>query len=75
MLHIGSVEEHKGYRTTYRLKGFKEIQTNPMMSFTIYPMNLSEQDAHDLRLDPSFIPSPRFIHPRSFDLPLYLSIV
>lgn len=71
-LHITAVECH---RTSYRLKGSKEIQTDPMMIFTVYPMNLSEPDTHNLRLDLSFIPSPCFPFSHSFGLKLGLSIV
>ena len=72
-LHIDAVEE--SYQRSYRLKGSKEIQTDAMMIFAVYPMNLSEQDTHDLRRDQSSVPSPRFTHPQSFGLKLGLSIV
>ncbi|KIM57715.1 hypothetical protein SCLCIDRAFT_1219233 [Scleroderma citrinum Foug A] len=74
-LHIDSVEELKGSRPSYRLKGFEEIRTDPMMRFTVYLTKLSEQDTHDLRLDSSAVPSPRFTSPHSFGLPLALSII
>ena len=74
-LHIDSVEELRGIWSSYRLKGFQETQTDPVLRFTIYPMRLSEHDAHTLRLDPSAVPSPRFTSPHSFELPLDLSIV
>ena len=72
-LHINAVEEC--HQRSYRLKGSKEIQTDPMITFTVYPMNLSEQDTQNLRLDQSSIPSPRFTFPQSFGLEPGLSIV
>ncbi|KAL4067468.1 hypothetical protein V8B97DRAFT_2061708 [Scleroderma yunnanense] len=74
-LGIDAVESFQSHRPSYRLKGFQETQTDPMMRFTIYPMRLSEQDTHNLRLDPSSIPSPRFTSTHSFCLPLGLSII
>lgn len=74
-LQIDSVEELKGSWPSYRLKGFEEIRTDPMMLFTVYPTKLSEQDTHNLRLDPSVVSSPRFTSSHSFGLPLALSIM
>ncbi|KAL4072312.1 hypothetical protein J3A83DRAFT_4188311 [Scleroderma citrinum] len=74
-LHIDAVESLKGHRPSYRLKGFQEVQTDPVMHFTVYPMKLSEDDTHNLRRDPSLIPSPRFTSPHTFWLPLGLSII
>ncbi|KAI6032571.1 hypothetical protein F5J12DRAFT_779054 [Pisolithus orientalis] len=48
---IESVEE---------ISGARETQEDPMTCFTVHTMSLMEQDKHDLQLDPSIIPSPRF---------------
>ncbi|KAI6101023.1 hypothetical protein EDD16DRAFT_1526092 [Pisolithus croceorrhizus] len=55
---------------TYKLWGLRESEEDPTTCYTVYPMNVTEEDKHNLQLDPSSIPSPRvrFRHP--FQLPL-----
>ncbi|KAL4072279.1 hypothetical protein J3A83DRAFT_4092477 [Scleroderma citrinum] len=73
-LRIDSVELVKGphfysYSDSYRVSGARETQEDPMTCFTIRTMRLTEQDQHDLQLNPSTIPSPRFRFEYKFRLP------
>ncbi|KAG6331499.1 hypothetical protein ID866_7590 [Astraeus odoratus] len=71
-LRINDIDEEKGYyscmSSTYKFWGARETQEDPMTCFTIYPMGLTEQDQHNLQLDPSTIPSPRFSFEHKFRL-------
>ncbi|KAL4072300.1 hypothetical protein J3A83DRAFT_4093511 [Scleroderma citrinum] len=73
-LRIDFAEVVKGsyyysYSDSYRLSGARETQEDPMTCFTIRTMRLTEQDQHDLQLNPSTIPSPRFRFEYKFRLP------
>ncbi|KAI6157189.1 hypothetical protein BKA82DRAFT_4325642 [Pisolithus tinctorius] len=62
---IESVEESKSYHpynpsSQCKVSGARETQEDPMTCFKVHTMSLTEQDKHDLQLDPSIIPSPRF---------------
>ena len=46
-----------------------------MAIYTVHLMNLTAQDQHELKLDPSAIPSPRFRFSHAFKLPLAHSVV
>ncbi|KAL4067444.1 hypothetical protein V8B97DRAFT_1873723 [Scleroderma yunnanense] len=66
-LRIDSVDGGSGFSyfysrlsDSYRISGARETQVDPMTCFTVHPMNLTEEDQHDLQLNPSFIPSPHF---------------
>ena len=66
-LRIDSVEVNKGrsynyysYTRLFKIWGARETQEDPLTLFTIRTMSLTEQDKHDLQLNPSTIPSPRF---------------
>ncbi|KAI6101018.1 hypothetical protein EDD16DRAFT_1495813, partial [Pisolithus croceorrhizus] len=70
---IESVAENKSYYSYYplshcKVSGARETQEDPMTCFTIHAMNLTEQDRHNLQLDASFIPSPRFRSEHKFRL-------
>ncbi|KAI6101004.1 hypothetical protein EV401DRAFT_1890426 [Pisolithus croceorrhizus] len=72
-LRVNAVEEEKkswARSRTYKLWGLRESEEDPTTCYTVYPMNVTEEDKHNLQLDPSSIPSPRvrFRHP--FQLPL-----
>ncbi|KAI5998961.1 hypothetical protein F5J12DRAFT_286001 [Pisolithus orientalis] len=73
-LIIQSVEENKSYYSYYtssaqcKVSGVRETQEDPMTCFTIHTMSLTEQDKHDLQLDASIIPSPRFRFEHKFRL-------
>ncbi|KAI5998963.1 hypothetical protein F5J12DRAFT_784806 [Pisolithus orientalis] len=72
-LRIDSVEEEKkawAIPKTYRLWGLRESQEDPVTCYTVHPMNVTEEDKHNLQLDPSSIPSPRFRFQHPFELPL-----
>ncbi|KAI6035781.1 hypothetical protein EDC04DRAFT_2571420 [Pisolithus marmoratus] len=71
---IESVVESKSYYSYYsssqcKISGARETQEDPMTCFTIHTMSLTEQDKHDLQLDASIIPSPRFRFEHKFRLP------
>ncbi|KAI6020260.1 hypothetical protein BKA83DRAFT_674992 [Pisolithus microcarpus] len=68
---IESVVENKpyySYSSQCKVSGARETQEDPMTCFTIRTMNLTEQDKHDLQLDASVIPSPRFHSEHKFRL-------
>ncbi|KAI6101021.1 hypothetical protein EDD16DRAFT_1844403 [Pisolithus croceorrhizus] len=70
---IESVAENKSYYSYYpsshcKVSGARETQEVPMTCFTIRTMNLTEQDKHNLQLDASIIPSPRFHSEHKFRL-------
>ncbi|KAI6143614.1 hypothetical protein BKA82DRAFT_127237 [Pisolithus tinctorius] len=73
-LIIQSVEENKSYYSYYtspsqcKVSGARETQEDPMTCFTIHTMSLTEQDKHDVQLDASIIPSPRFRFEHKFRL-------
>ncbi|KAI6143615.1 hypothetical protein BKA82DRAFT_2416446 [Pisolithus tinctorius] len=72
-LRIDSVEEEKkawAIPKTYKLWGLRESQEDPVTCYTVHPMNVTEEDKHNLQLDPSSIPSPRFRFQHPFELPL-----
>ncbi|KAF9228244.1 hypothetical protein BS17DRAFT_877588 [Gyrodon lividus] len=77
-LRIESVEQRKSYwssvSSSYELTGSRESLEDAMLLFTVHLMQLTAQDQHDLQLDPTTIPSPRFKTSHSFLLPLGHSI-
>ncbi|KAI6141825.1 hypothetical protein BKA82DRAFT_829435, partial [Pisolithus tinctorius] len=71
-LRIDSVEEEKkswGRSRTFKLWGRRESEEDPVTCYTVHPMNVTEEDKHNLQLDPSSIPSPRFQFQHQFELP------
>ena len=78
-LRIDSIEEDKrslySYSGQHRVFGARETQEDPMTRFTIRTMSLTEQDKHDLQLNPSTIPSPRFRFEHVFQLPQGYTII
>ncbi|KAI6095859.1 hypothetical protein F5141DRAFT_1012708, partial [Pisolithus sp. B1] len=60
-LFIESVVENKShYSSSYKISGARETQEDPVTCFTVHSMDLTEQDKHNIQLDASTIPSPRF---------------
>ncbi|KAF8548835.1 hypothetical protein OG21DRAFT_670471 [Imleria badia] len=74
-LTINNIEELRKQRgwnssTSYQISGVRESQWDPMAVHTVHLMKLTEQDQHELQLNPSAIPSPRFQFRHTFTLPL-----
>ncbi|KIO11026.1 hypothetical protein M404DRAFT_127237 [Pisolithus tinctorius Marx 270] len=73
-LVLVSVGESYSYSSSYssssqcKVSGARETQEDPMTCFTVHSMSLTEQDKHDLQLDASIIPSPRFRFEHKFRL-------
>ncbi|KAH0827345.1 hypothetical protein J3R83DRAFT_3979 [Lanmaoa asiatica] len=63
------------YSTSYRISGSRASQQDPMVMYTVHLMNLTTEDQHELQLNPSAIPSPRFKFNHTFTLPLGHSVV
>ncbi|KAF9233642.1 hypothetical protein BU15DRAFT_79891 [Melanogaster broomeanus] len=76
ILRIDSVEQRKSYwsSTSYELTGSRESMEDAMLLFTVHLMQLTAQDQHNLQLDPTATPFPRFKTSHSFLLPLGHSI-
>ncbi|KAI5994325.1 hypothetical protein EDD15DRAFT_788468 [Pisolithus albus] len=72
-LRIVSVEEEKkvwlSYKA-YKVWGQRETEEDPVTRYTVHPMSVTEEDKHNLQLDPSSIPLPRF----RFQYPFQLSL-
>ncbi|KAI5998966.1 hypothetical protein F5J12DRAFT_928807 [Pisolithus orientalis] len=71
-LRIDSVQEEKKSLVksrTFKLWGLRESEEDPVTCYTVHPMNVTEEDKHNLQLDPSSIPSPRFPFQHQFELP------
>ncbi|KAH7882014.1 hypothetical protein F5I97DRAFT_1939518 [Phlebopus sp. FC_14] len=60
--------------SSYELTGSRESFEDPMLVFTVHLMQLTAQDQHDLQLDSTIVPVPRFKTMHSFHLPLGYSI-
>ncbi|KAL4063347.1 hypothetical protein J3A83DRAFT_4404551 [Scleroderma citrinum] len=74
-LRIDALEPDKGQSRfafgssdSYKISGARETLLYPMTYFTVRTMDLTEQDRHDLQLNPSTIPSPRFLFEYKFRL-------
>ncbi|KAF8552259.1 hypothetical protein OG21DRAFT_1416462 [Imleria badia] len=63
------------FSASYQISGWRESQQDPMAIFTVHLMNLTAQDQHELQLNPSAIPSPRFELRHTFALPLGYSVI
>ncbi|KAF8452913.1 hypothetical protein L210DRAFT_3617960 [Boletus edulis BED1] len=83
-LVIDNVEEFRKERshglssltsTSYQISGSRESQQDPMAIYTVHLLNLTTQDQHELQLNPSAIPSPRFKFHHRFTLPLGHSVM
>ncbi|KAF8837455.1 hypothetical protein BDN67DRAFT_983226, partial [Paxillus ammoniavirescens] len=81
-LHINAVEEptrshYYGSNSSqsYQISGSRESQEDPMVIYTVHLMNLTTQDQHELQLNPTAIPSPRFRFTHDFKLPQGHSVV
>ncbi|KAF8548559.1 hypothetical protein OG21DRAFT_1422875 [Imleria badia] len=61
--------------TLYQIWGSRQSLQDPVAIYTVHLMNLTTQDQHQLRLNPSAIPSPRFKFSHMFTLPLAHSVV
>ncbi|KAG6369029.1 hypothetical protein JVT61DRAFT_1964, partial [Boletus reticuloceps] len=61
--------------TSYQISGSRESQQDPMTIYTVHLLNLTTQDQHELQLNPSAIPSPRFKFHHRFTLPLGHSVI
>ncbi|KIJ12353.1 hypothetical protein PAXINDRAFT_14830 [Paxillus involutus ATCC 200175] len=59
---------------TYEITGRRESLKEATLLFTIYLMHLTTQDQHELQLDPTTVPNPRFKESHSFQLPLGFSV-
>lgn len=59
----------------YRISGSRQSQRDPMAMYMVHLMKLTAEDQHELQLDPSAIPSPRFKFSHMFQLPLTHSVV
>ncbi|KAI9571051.1 hypothetical protein HD554DRAFT_2017581 [Boletus coccyginus] len=61
--------------TLYQIWGSRTSQQDPMATYTVHLMNLTAQDQHELQLNPSATPAPRFKFSHQFTLPLGHSVV
>ena len=59
---------------SYEVTGSRESLKEASLLFTIHPMHLTAQDQHELQLEPTKVPNPRFKDSYSFRLPLGFSI-
>jgi hypothetical protein len=67
-LFAGPLSWPNSYQS-YRISGARESQEDPMVIYTVHLMNLTTQDQHELQMNPTAIPSPRFRFTHSFKLP------
>ncbi|KAF8122291.1 hypothetical protein EV363DRAFT_1404993 [Boletus edulis] len=79
-LTIDNAEElqrEQYYKLAFSLmiSGSRESQQDSMAIYTVHLLNLTTQDQHELQLNPSAIPSPRFKFHYRFTLPLGHSVV
>ena len=59
---------------SYDITGSRETLKEASLLFIIHPMHLTAQDQHELQLEPTKVPNPRFKESYSFRLPLGFSI-
>ncbi|PCH41519.1 hypothetical protein WOLCODRAFT_163166 [Wolfiporia cocos MD-104 SS10] len=62
---------------SYRITGHRETYAEPALRYTLYPLQLLQDDQHRLQLDASYVPTPR-IHrgaANSFELPMNHKII
>ncbi|KAG1778913.1 hypothetical protein EV702DRAFT_1093073 [Suillus placidus] len=74
---INSVEEiRKSYQPHIFISGRREYFQDPVFEFSVHLMQLTEDDQHSLKMDPTMIPSPKFTgrHAYSFKLLLGHSV-
>ncbi|KAF8122279.1 hypothetical protein EV363DRAFT_1274846 [Boletus edulis] len=78
-LTIDNAEEFRNYRfsslTSYQISGSRESPQDAKAIYTVHLLNLTTQDQHELQLNPSAIPSPRFNFHHRFTLPLGHSVM
>lgn len=43
----------------YDVSGIHEIQSKAMLEYSLYEMRLTQQDRHQLQIEPLFVPSPK----------------
>ncbi|KAF9239497.1 hypothetical protein BU15DRAFT_88041 [Melanogaster broomeanus] len=78
-LHLKSVVacgqyNSRGRPPNYEITGTRESLKEPTLLFTIHLMHLTTQDQHELQLNPTAVPNPRFQESYSFQLPLGFSV-
>ncbi|KAF9228234.1 hypothetical protein BS17DRAFT_850512 [Gyrodon lividus] len=59
---------------SYEITGDRETSKEATLLFTIHLLHLTTQDQHELQLDPTIVPNPRFKESYSFQLPLAFSV-
>ncbi|KAF8124364.1 hypothetical protein EV363DRAFT_1227517 [Boletus edulis] len=59
---------------SFDITGQRETLKAASLLFTIHLMHLTTQDQHELQLDPTKVPSPRFKESYTFQLPLGFSV-
>ncbi|KAF8419128.1 hypothetical protein L210DRAFT_3510849 [Boletus edulis BED1] len=59
----------------YRITGARASQQEPTAVYTVHAMNLTEEDKHQLRLNPSAIPSPQFRHAQLLESDKLLMVI
>ncbi|KAG9310081.1 hypothetical protein JVU11DRAFT_9689 [Chiua virens] len=69
-LFIEGVREEGRWTTSHSISGMRSSKQDPVVVHTIHLMNLTTQDQHELQLDSSAIPSPRFQFHHTFKLSL-----
>ncbi|KAG6330620.1 hypothetical protein ID866_8469 [Astraeus odoratus] len=74
IIHIKDVKDVGTRNPGYQIEGSQETEEDPVMSFTVYPLRLSEQDSQNLQFNPHTIFTPHFHGSYSFRLPLGFSI-
>jgi hypothetical protein len=72
---IYSFDEGLASSTKYRITGSRVLRQEPTVMYTVHVMNLTTQDQHELQLNQSAIPSPRFRFRYTFNLPLGHSVM
>ncbi|KAH8094847.1 hypothetical protein BXZ70DRAFT_339404 [Cristinia sonorae] len=72
-----TVERRHSGSAMYSFNGTHELQSDAKLQYTVYQLQLTQEDRHSLQTDPAFIPSPK-IRPRDvsicFRLPLDYNI-
>ncbi|KAI9573409.1 hypothetical protein HD554DRAFT_2055827 [Boletus coccyginus] len=75
VLQCQSFSYHRDKRPqSFDITGHRETLKEASLLFTIHLMHLTTQDQHELQLDSTKVPSPRFKESYSFQLPLGFSV-
>ncbi|KAF8549818.1 hypothetical protein OG21DRAFT_542691 [Imleria badia] len=74
VLPCKSYSHHHNRPQSFEISGQRETLKEASLLLTIHLMHLTAQDQHELQLDSTKVPSPRFKESYSFQLPLGFSV-